>query len=224
MMGPFLIEPATIIARGASSTTIVRSDEVAARVMQNAVRSKGAGDARPVTPTERRDDQRPFHSDRGIDALRRRVGEVADLVAWLQNMIAALDPDVAYLAVAADEPDTVAIVTEILVRLREAEIEPTDELPGEAPVDLTIQPIVQAVEIDLGSGVHLSLVQWGQDDMVPLSARDGDNLHLLLTDGSAASLLNTQRAGSVCIRMAHKEFVLKSPPERAITGLMDVIL
>ena len=203
----------------------MRSDEVAARVMQDALRTKNAGSAAPVAPvTQREGDNRPYHSDRGIAALRRKVGHVANLVGWLSAQMAALDDDVSYLAIVSGDADLVTIATEVLISLKGGAI--TLELREDAPqpMDLMITPIAVAAEIDLGDGAHLSLVQWQGQGEVPLSIRDAETLHLLLTETSAVSILHTDRAGSIRIRTMAREFTLKSPPEQAATGMMDVIL
>ena len=221
-MGSSILEPATIIARGAGATTIVRSDEVAARVMQNAVRSKQTGAAEPVSRREGPPDGQ--HSARGLDALRQRVGHVSDVIAYLASEVEALEPETAFVVLISLDRDATAVASDILAHLHRerAEGAPTDM--ETAPLDIAVVGITHAAEIDVARGAHVCLMQWTDAVGETLSAREDDALHLLLSESCAVSFRNVDNAASIRLRTFSRDVILRAPPSEAAKGFMDVIL
>ena len=237
------MQSATVIARGAGSTTIVHSDTVAARLVQSGLKEKRAGEvaAKPPVPTiapSKRRAKRPDLSKQGIDALRSGVQRVSAAIDWLVALAISYEGEAGYVYVMADDGGVARFATEVLDAAR---IDPStftrgrrpgtalaaydpDAAPRELPIPATIGRVEGLTQLDLKPQRHLSLIRWGDgDDQIEI-ARTSAMLTLSFAGKDHLTLMNPDHAGSIGLRLGDRHVTLREDPMPLSEGILDVIL
>lgn len=229
------MESATVIARGAGTTTIVRSDELAARVLQDGIKKSRTADPKAVVqaplpdPRERRS-RRPDKPREGLDALRAGVGRVGATLHWCHGLASEFEASSGYVCVVGDEGPEVAFVSHVLAQLQ---ADPnTFDLPdnaaeaeiGERPVEAEVVQISGEMQIDLAPQRYLSLIRWSDADDEVRVERSEAGLSLTFSGKDQLLLENPDFAGSIVLHLGPKQVVLKEDPAPRTPGLIDVVL
>ena len=240
---------AMVISNTPSGRQLVRSDTVAAKVMQKAIKNgRGAevlaGKASGTGAIVRIEDVEPQDAQSGgsgrVSEVRARVGEVTQA---LGDLGAVFEDIGSYrsLILVSESATALAFAAHVLARI-EAEVEAgveaeflrdSDRAEHEGdlynlvlgPSSLSIRVGTGADELDLVTGAHVQFILSGAEKDEagsPSAVWEEACLRISFENGDEVVLMNAEKAGSISLSLGGEVLTLVSPKVPAGTGLLDI--
>lgn len=233
------MQPAMVITRGGGATRFARSDELAARVMQDVVRESRAGSVAPAAkpqPKPSRNENREPRTRLGAAALRADVATVTALLGELHAFKTAGAPDEPIL-IRADVIEHALFAAEILPDIDAAhfvDVIPPDlaDKDDKSPRELTVGKarldlvhIEEGMDISQSAGSHFSVFLPGASRQDLRFERFGDgheHLDILRDDTRLISFARVDYTASLSVRLQDSTIVLNTDAPDAAARVMDV--
>ncbi len=231
-----------IITRAGTATKFVRSDEMAARVMQDVVRdTRSSGAARPAAPPSApsRNENREPRTRNGVDAFRRDVEAVRDMVSQLRGFAAHTDPQKPVL-IRADVIEHGLFAAELLPKIdgpefdfvtEAVEPEQAEEAPGASTTlqigraSLDLVGIDEPIRITQSTGSHFNLVfatLTRHDLRFERSGEGHVDLEVLVKGEALVHFEKVDYTGSLAVVLRDQRIVLNTDAPDAKARVMDV--